>query len=69
LRFAPCLPADWQSFKINYRYRETFYRINFANSGSGRIVKRVALDGVDQPQKTLPLIDDRKQHVVEVEIE
>lgn len=69
LRFAPCLPADWPSFKINYRYRETFYQINFANSGSGRIVKRVALDGVDQPQKALPLIDDRKQHVVEVEIE
>ena len=27
LRFAPCLPADWSSFKIHYRYRETFYHI------------------------------------------
>jgi len=69
LRFAPCLPADWQSFKIHYRHRETFYHINFSNSGSGRIVKRVALDGVDQPQKTLPMNDDRNEHVVEVEIE
>ena len=24
LRFAPCLPAEWKSFKVHYRYRETF---------------------------------------------
>src|SRR6185436_2227622 len=25
LRFAPCLPAHWPSYKIHYRYRETNY--------------------------------------------
>src|SRR6202040_4257626 len=24
LRFAPCIPQSWPSFKIHYRYRETF---------------------------------------------
>ena len=27
LRFTPCLPADWQGFKMHYRYRETVYHI------------------------------------------
>jgi cellobiose phosphorylase len=69
LRFTPCLPGDWQTFKIHYRYRETFYHINFSNSGSGKTTKRVVLDGADQPQKTLRLTDDRKPHLVDVEIE
>jgi cyclic beta-1,2-glucan synthetase len=27
LRFTPCLPADWEGFKMHYRYRETVYHI------------------------------------------
>src|SRR3989344_5033086 len=27
LYFAPCLPADWKTFKMHYRYRETVYYI------------------------------------------
>ncbi len=69
MRFTPCLPADWQTFKIHYRYRETFYHLNFSNSGSGKIVKRLTLDGTEQPEKLLRLNDDRKEHIVEVEIE
>jgi len=69
LRFAPCLPADWQTFKIHYRYRETFYHITFRNNGGGKIVKRLVVDGVEQPNGILPLNDDRKEHTVEVEID
>jgi cellobiose phosphorylase len=69
LRFAPCLPPDWTTFKIHYRFRETFYHITFHNSSTGRIVKRVTADGVDQPLGILPLTDDRREHDVEVEIE
>jgi cyclic beta-1,2-glucan synthetase len=69
LRFTPCLPADWQDFKIHYRYRETFYHINFKNSGGGKTVKRVTSDGAEQSDQILPLSDDRKEHIVEVEIE
>jgi cyclic beta-1,2-glucan synthetase len=69
LRFVPCLPADWENFKIHYRYRETFYHITVHNSGSGKVIKRLALDGADQPEKFLRLVDDRNEHAVEVEIE
>src|SRR6185436_1218291 len=27
LRFAPCLPGDWQEFQLRYRYGETYYQI------------------------------------------
>ncbi len=28
LHFEPCLPDDWESFKVHYRYRETLYHIS-----------------------------------------
>ena len=68
LRFTPCLPAGWESFKIHYRYRETIYHITLQNSGAGRAVKRILLDGHEQPEIWLPLIDDRTDHHAEVEL-
>ncbi len=32
LRFEPCLPADWEIFKMHYRYRETIYHITVRQS-------------------------------------
>ncbi len=69
LRFTPCLPLQWEAFKIHYRYRETFYHITVRNMGGGTSVKRVALGGVEQPDKTVRLIDDRNAHDVEVDVE
>jgi len=68
LRFTPCLPAEWTSFMIHYRYRETFYHITIRQSGKGQTVNRVVLDGQDQPDKTIPLVDDRNHHNAEVEV-
>jgi cellobiose phosphorylase len=69
LRFAPCLPPQWQEFKINYRYRETFYHITVRNAGGGKSVNRVVADGVEQSDKALHLNDDRTQHDVEVGVD
>ena len=68
LRFAPCLPSGWTSFIIHYRYRETVYHITLRNSGSGRTVKQVLLDGNEQAERYVPLIDDRTNHHAEVEV-
>ncbi len=68
LRFTPCLPADWKSFKLHYRYRETFYHITILQPEPGQTVKRVSVDGVEQPVNTIPLQDDREDHQVEVEL-
>jgi len=69
LRFTPCLPAAWQEFKIHYRYRETFYHITVHNRGQGKTVKRLTLDGADQPDQVLPMMDDRHEHIVDAEVD
>ena len=68
LRFAPCLPNDWESFKVHYRYRETYYHITLHNAGGGKVVNSVAVDGMQRSGNTLPLVDDRIDHFVDVAI-
>ncbi len=68
LRFAPCLPKDWASFTIHYRYRETVYHITIRKSGTGQATQRIVLDGNEQRDKWLPLIDDRNEHHAEIEV-
>ncbi|MCE9547179.1 MAG: cyclic beta 1-2 glucan synthetase, partial [Planctomycetia bacterium] len=67
LRFAPCLKPDWPSYKLHYRYRDTFYHITIKNNG-GREATRVTVDGQDQPDRAIHLVDDRVEHTAEVEI-
>jgi len=66
LRFAPCLPADWETFKLHYRYRETVYHITVLQTPAAYNQARVTVDGVAQRDETVPLVDDRLEHAVEV---
>jgi cyclic beta-1,2-glucan synthetase len=68
LRFTPCLPADWNGFKMHYRYRETVYHIEVLQTPAGNGEIYVRLDGIEQSDKTIPLVDDHKEHWIEVGI-
>jgi cellobiose phosphorylase len=68
LRFAPCLPRDWESFKMHYRYRETVYHITVLQTNNGGTAG-VTVDGVEQPDNAIPLLDDHQEHAVEVRIQ
>ncbi|MBI5665693.1 MAG: cyclic beta 1-2 glucan synthetase [Nitrospirae bacterium] len=68
LLFAPCIPADWGSFKVHYRYRETLYHITVLQTRDGSGEMSVIVDGVEQHDNAIPLVDDRQEHVVEVRI-
>ena len=68
LSVAPCLPADWEAFKVYYRYRETVYHIDVLQTHDGNGGTRVTVDGVERYDKTIPLVDDRQEHLVEVRI-
>ena len=72
LFFDPCLPASWQAFKLHYRYRETVYHIAVSRTVTDDVAQRgvirVTVDGVEQSDKIVPLIDDRQDHMVEVNI-
>lgn len=66
LRVNPCLPAEWEGFELDYRYRETVYRIKVRQvpDGHGRTV--VLVDGVEQPGQVIPLVNDRREHRVKI---
>ena len=68
LRFAPCLPAEWEGFKIHYRYRETVYHIAVLQTPAENGEMRVTVDGIEQHDKTIPLVDDHKEHGAEVRV-
>ena len=70
LGFTPCLPAEWSGFSIRYRFGETVYEIAVsqrrASTGETPAVPRVMVDGVDQPDGRVALVDDGAVHRVEV---
>jgi cyclic beta-1,2-glucan synthetase len=79
LRIAPCIPADWASYKIHYRYRETVYHITVRRVGEesdqlvritvdGAVLTETSAEGAERPQDRIPLVDDRREHYVEVDL-
>jgi len=68
LRFTPCLPAAWETFKLHYRYRETVYHITVVQTHAVESRTRVTVDSVEQPDDAVPLVDDRLEHTVELSI-
>ena len=69
LRLVPCLPADWQGFKLRYRYFDTVYRIAVLRArGDAGGKSGVTVDGVEQQDPVIPLFDDRREHSVEVRV-
>jgi cyclic beta-1,2-glucan synthetase len=67
LRFNPRVPADWKSFKLDYRYRETTYHILLVNeSGTWKTPPKILVDGSERAQGVLKLVNDREEHGVEV---
>lgn len=65
LRFNPCLPADWQEFKVHYRYYETVYHITVSQTDEP---PSVIVDGACMLDAAITMIDDRREHFAEVKI-
>ena len=68
LRFSPCLPPGWDQFVLRYRYKETIYRCTIRSSLAACGVRSVVVDGVEQPDKAVHLVNDQQTHEVEVEL-
>jgi cellobiose phosphorylase len=67
LHINPCIPEDWSSYQVAYRYGETVYQIQVENpEGVNHNVKGITLDGEEQPAKEISLEDDGQQHSVDV---
>lgn len=71
LRIAPCIPSHWHSYKIRYRYLDTYYHITLLRAGDPS-EQRITLDGVlltetDQTPGSIPLTDDKQEHHIEIQ--
>jgi len=65
LKFAPCVPVEWESFKVRYRYRNTVYHI-LVRQVDFEGAMTVTVDDVKQEDAVVYLVDDWVDHSVEV---
>ncbi len=68
LSISPCVPAEWQNFKVHYRYRETVYHITISSKPSEIKATKIVVDGTEQQDSFIQLINDLQDHHVEVTI-
>jgi cellobiose phosphorylase len=66
LRIAPSMPGDWDSCRIHYRFHDTVYHITITRVGEERQSTRMTVDGAECPGARIPLVNDRREHFVEV---
>jgi cyclic beta-1,2-glucan synthetase len=68
LHLAPRLPAAWPEVKIDYRFRETVFHILVSRAAPESGETGMTMDGLACQGMTLPLVDDQREHRVEVYI-
>jgi cellobiose phosphorylase len=66
LSITPCLPNDWTTYSLNYRYRDTMYKIVVTQGSADGVTGNVKVDGVEQMDGMIPLVDDKQEHAVEI---
>jgi len=67
LRLTPRMPKSWTSYKIHYRFRQTVYHITITRlDADTEEANQLRLDGNELAAKTVPLVDDRQEHFVEM---
>lgn len=67
LYMAPVMPADWTSFKLDYRHAETNYHITVRRPHEVEGQGQIRLDGELQPGRYIVLVDDSRDHDVDVQ--
>jgi cyclic beta-1,2-glucan synthetase len=66
---APCIPAIWPGFSIEWRTGRTTYRISVINPDHRcRGVRSITLDGVAIDPDAIPMYDDNQTHDVVVQL-
>lgn len=81
LRFVPCLPPEWEECTIHYRHLDTVYHIRmlqntavregalsspFGTTHHENAALQVTVDGAERSGGIVPLVNDRREHAVEV---
>jgi len=69
LRLVPCIPPDWDAFKVHYRCGEALYHITVRQTNVGGSGMSVMVDAVEQAEQILSIVNDGCEHAVEVRIQ
>jgi cyclic beta-1,2-glucan synthetase len=65
LSFNPCIPRNWESYQIDYRYGSARYHIEVQNPENvNSFIRQIILDGDQLDGVNIPLHDDGEQHEV-----
>jgi cyclic beta-1,2-glucan synthetase len=69
LHITPCMPAQWTSFEVDYRYGETPHHITVLQVGDADGESSWSMDGASpQPGTAIRMLNDGGQHKVEVRL-
>jgi cellobiose phosphorylase len=69
LRLTPSLPKTWNVFTLHYRYHQTPYHIRITRlPGIPPGGSRLSLDGQPLAGNSIPLLDDQRDHSVEMQL-
>ncbi|MFL6661474.1 MAG: GH36-type glycosyl hydrolase domain-containing protein, partial [Rhizobacter sp.] len=68
LDVTPCLPEGWAGFAIDYRFRETTFRIEVSVAEEGADAPAVEVDGSWRAGRVVPLVDDGRRHEVRLRV-
>ncbi len=65
LAIDPCIPKEWNEFRMEYRYKSSQYHIHVKNpNGVSKGVASILLDQKPVVDLRIPLLDDNSQHDV-----
>ncbi|WP_036215393.1 GH36-type glycosyl hydrolase domain-containing protein [Massilia alkalitolerans] len=66
LALAPLLPLGWDSLRFRYRSGRTDYHVTVLPAETGELL---VLDGTPQQEQVIELVDDGREHTVELYVE
>lgn len=67
LKIDPCIPKDWEGYKICRKFRNATFEISITNpSHVSKGVKTLVVDGKEIDGNVIPVFNDSKTHNVEV---
>lgn len=66
LTFRPCIPDEWEEYFIRYQYNSSIYNIKVINKFKSNEVKELKINGIQQEEKIIQLIDNNKIYDVEI---
>lgn len=71
MTITPCLPHGWPGYSMHYRYRDTTYRVAVTvepSPSTDKATGNVTMDGIVQKDGVIILVDDKKEHAVQITI-